>query len=116
MNTPEKLSSKQEEFLLREFGIETVDYSTVASMEDIRLKCFDIEVEEEMACMPPDDPTEPAGENDEFIIDDTVDISERGAMASSIIDALADIIDAKFGTIEERYGYKPPSSGEAAAE
>ena len=102
MNTPEKLSPKQEEFLLREFGIEAVDYSTVASMEDIRLKCFDIEVEETMARMEPEDHTD--------------DIGERGNMAVSIIDDLADIIDAKFGTIEERYGYKPPSSGEAAAE
>lgn len=74
-----KLNEKQLEFLKKEFKIEDVDYSNKEKLNDIRLKCFDIETDE---CY--DHHT--AGE------DTSYSIGDRGDMAVSIIDVLYDII------------------------
>lgn len=73
------LTSKQLEFLKNEFGITKIDYSDKKAVEEIRLKCFDIETDE---CY--DHYT--AGK------DTSLSIGERGDMAVSIIDDLYDII------------------------
>ena len=76
------LNSKQLEFLKNEFGITKIDYSNKKEVEEIRLKCFDIETDE---CYD----HHMAGE------DTSLSIGERGDMAVSIIDALYDIIHAE---------------------
>ncbi|NLT08204.1 MAG: hypothetical protein GXY08_01705 [Ruminococcus sp.] len=73
------LNSKQLEFLKNEFGITKIDYSNKKEVEEIRLKCFDIETDE---CYD----RHMAGE------DTSSSIGERGDIAVSIIDALYDII------------------------
>jgi hypothetical protein len=73
------LNSKQLEFLKNEFGITKIDYSNKKEVEEIRLKCFDIETDE---CYD----HHMAGE------DTSSSIGERGDIAVSIIDALYDII------------------------
>lgn len=73
-----KLSSKQLAFLKREFGITDVDYSDKKGLEEIRLKCFDIETNEAASRYE-------AGNDD-------VSIGIRGDMAVSIIDDLYDVI------------------------
>jgi len=74
-----KLNEKQLEFLKKEFKIKDVDYSDKEQLNEIRLKCFDIETDE---CYD----YHMAGE------DTSSSIGERGDMAVSIIDALYDII------------------------
>ena len=73
------LNSKQLEFLKNEFGITEINYSDKKTVEEIRLKCFDIETDE---CY------------EKFMAgDDTISsIGKRGDMAVSIIDDLYDII------------------------
>ncbi len=75
-----KLSDKQLDFLYKEFGVSEIDYQNTDMLEDLRLKCFDIETDE---CY----------EHLKKGIDD-VSIGERGDMAVSIIDDLEDIICA----------------------
>lgn len=75
------LNSKQLQFLKDEFGISEIDYSNKEIIEDIRLKCFDIETDE--ACSQYE-----AGNDD-------VSIGERGDMAVSIIDDLYAIIHSE---------------------
>lgn len=73
------LNSKQLKFLKDEFGITKIDYSNKKEVEEIRLKCFDIETDE---CY-----------NHHMAGDDTSSsIGERGDMAVSIIDDLFNII------------------------
>lgn len=73
------LNSKQLKFLKDEFGITKIDYSNKQEVEDIRLKCFDIETDE---CY-----------DHHMAGDDTSSsIGERGDMAVSIIDDLFNII------------------------
>ena len=76
------LNSKQLKFLKDEFGITKIDYSNKQEVEDIRLKCFDIETDE---CY------------DHYMADEdtSLSIGERGDMAVSIIDCLYDIIHTK---------------------
>ncbi len=74
-----KLNSKQLDFLKKEFGIEEINYSDKEKVEEIRLKCFDIECDE---CF----------DRLEKGIDES-SIGKRGNMAVAIIDALQDIIN-----------------------
>ncbi len=41
-----KLSAEQMDFLKDEFGINNIDYNNIKSLNEIRLKCFDMETEE----------------------------------------------------------------------
>jgi len=72
-----KLSTEQMDFLKKEFGIVSIDYSNIQSLKKIRLKCFDIETEECYDRL-----------NNGV---DTSSIGNRGDMAVSIIDDLEDI-------------------------
>lgn len=72
-----RLSSEQIEFLKKEFGIVSINYNDPKIIEDIRLKCFDIETKE--CCDRLN-----RGENNSSI-------GERGDMAVTIIDDLEDI-------------------------
>lgn len=76
-----ELSQQQKEFLKEEFGIINIDYKNSRLLEEIRLKCFDIETEE----------TEKQLENGA----DEMSIGERGDMAVTIIDDLFEIINGK---------------------
>ena len=71
-----KLNSEQISFLHDELGIDEVDYSNKDEMEEIRMKCFDIETDETMEHL------------------EDLNIGERGNMAVSIIDKLYDIIQS----------------------
>lgn len=75
------LNSKQLEFLKKEFGITEIDYSDKKTVEEIRLKCFDIETDESY-------------ENFMAGNDASSSIGKRGDMAVSIIDDLYSIIHA----------------------
>jgi hypothetical protein len=75
------LNSKQLEFLKNEFGITEIDYSDKKAVEEIRLKCFDIETDESY-------------ENFMAGDDTSSSIGKRGDMAVSIIDDLYSIIHA----------------------
>ncbi len=68
-------SDEQKEFLANELGINESDYShmSCAEWEDVRMKCFDIEVDEVMD----------AEENQ-------APVSERGNIAVSLIDYIYD--------------------------
>lgn len=77
-----ELSKKQLEFLKKEFEIESVNYSDKEKLNDIRLKCFDIETDESYDHYM-------AGE------DTSSSIGERGDMAVSIIDDLYAIIHSE---------------------
>ena len=74
------LNKEQMAFLKKEFNIDSIDYSDKKSLQDIRLKCFDIETDE-------------TWERWEAGIDEP-SIGERGDMAVSIIDDLMDIMRA----------------------
>lgn len=76
-----KLNEKQLSFLKDEFGITEIDYSNKEMLEDIRLKCFEIETDEAYAQYE-------AGNDD-------ISIGERGDMAVSIIDDLYEINHSK---------------------
>lgn len=69
-----KLSDSQVKFLKEEFEITDIDYEDKERLQNIRLKCFNIETEECMKFL----------ENGT----DEASIGERGDMAVSIIDAL----------------------------
>lgn len=73
-----KLTNEQIAFLNTEFGMNEIDYNNLALLEEIRLKCFDIEVEE-------------THDRLERGIDED-SIGERGDMAVTIIDTLYDIL------------------------
>lgn len=73
------LTKEQMSFLKTEFNISKIDYSDSQILQNIRLKCFDIETEECMKRI-----TEEG--------DATSDIGKRGNMAVSIIDDLYDIM------------------------
>ena len=70
-------SDEQKEFLANELGINESDYShmSCAEWEDVRMKCFDIEVDE----------VRDAEENQ-------TSISDRGNIAVSLIDYIYDEI------------------------
>ena len=76
-----KLTKEQLDFLRAELGIEDIDYNNRTKLEEIRLKCFDIEVEETVDRL-----------NDGI---DKASIGERGDMAVTIIDTLYDIMSEK---------------------
>lgn len=75
-----ELSKEQMNFLAIELGLLQINYSDMEFLEDIRMKCFDIETEETVKCL--------KNEKDE------VSIGERGDMAVSIIDDLYEIMSA----------------------
>jgi hypothetical protein len=72
------LNKDQVDFLEKEFGIENIDYSNKEELNEIRMKCFDVEVDE--TCDRLD-----AGIDEESV-------GDRGDTATSIIDDLYDII------------------------